>query len=124
MVDQKTCTCGSPRDSLRRAKGCGHEHNCQSIYRKLAGLQGTSVVLKVSLAFLLPILVFIISLAAFERTLEKMIIVKIPYGSAIWLQTILGFLFALSVTFVVMLVIKMINTCGEPVESEEFRKNR
>ncbi len=124
MVDQKTCTCGSPRDSLRRAKGCGHEHNCQSIYRKLAGLRGTSVVLKVSLAFLLPILVFIISLAAFERTLGKMIIVKMPYGSAIWLQTILGFVFALSVTFVVMLVIIVINICGEPVESKEFCENR
>lgn len=97
MVDQKTC------------KGCGHEHDCKAIYQKLADFQSTSVVFKVCRAFLLPILIFIISLAAFERALEKMI-------SAIWLQTILGFLFALSVTFVVVLVTKVI--------IKEFCKNR
>jgi hypothetical protein len=97
MVNQKTC------------KGCGHEHDCKAIYRKLASLQGTSVVLKASLAFLLPILVFIISLAAFERTLTGII-------NTIWLQITLGFLFALSVTFVVVLITKVI--------IKEFCKNR
>jgi len=97
MVELKTC------------RGCSHEHDCGAIYQKLASLQGTSIVFKVSLAFLLPILVFIISLAAFERTLVKMI-------NATWLQTVLSFLFALSVTFAVMLVIRVIN--------KEFCKNR
>jgi hypothetical protein len=97
MVNQKTC------------KGCGHEHDCKAIYQKLADLQGTSVVLKVSIAFLLPILVFIISLAAFELTLTSII-------NTIWLQITLGFLFALSVTFVVVLVTKVI--------IKEFCKNR
>ena len=103
-------------DNQKTCKGCSHEHDCQTIYRKLADLQGTSVVFKVCRAFLLPILIFIISLAAFEHALEKMIIVKMPYGSAIWLQTILGFVFALSVTFVVVLVTKVI--------IKEFCKNR
>jgi hypothetical protein len=96
-------------DNQKTCKGCGHEHDCQSIYRKLADLQNTSVVLKASLAFLLPILVFIISLAVFGRTLTGIM-------NTIWLRITLGFLFALSVTFVVVLVTKVI--------IKEFCKNR
>ena len=90
MGKQKTC------------KGCSYEHNCQEVYKRMADFQDTSIIFKVCLAFLLPILVFIISLAVFERTLTGII-------NTIWLQTTLGFLFALSVTFVVMLIIKVIN---------------
>jgi len=89
-------------DKQKTCKGCSYEHNCQNVYKRMADFQGSSIIFKVCLAFLLPVLVFIISLAVFERTLTKMI-------NTVWLQITLGFLFALSVTFVVMLIIKAIN---------------
>jgi len=93
MAQQKTC------------EGCNQKRNCQALYQKLAGFQGPSVVFKVIVAFLLPILVFIASIAAFERVLAEAI-------DTARLQTILSFLLALSVTFAVMLIIKVINGKG------------
>ncbi len=90
MVEQKFC------------QGCSQKHDCQDIYQKLANLKGPSVVLKVVVAFLLPILVFIASLAAFERMLAEAV-------NSEELLTALSFLLALSVTFGLMLIIKVIN---------------
>jgi hypothetical protein len=84
-------------------KDCIHENDCRAVYRKLISLSAAadSVVCKVGLAFLLPIIVFIISLAAFQQTLAEMIPTK-------RLLTILSFLLALSVTFVCVLIIRTI----------------
>jgi hypothetical protein len=73
---------------------CSQKHDCEEIYRKLGNIRGPSVVFNVVVAFLVPILVFILSLAAFEAILSK--------GA-------LSFLPALAVTFVMMLIIKAIN---------------
>ena len=89
MVEQKFC------------QGCNQEHDCQEINQKLANFKGPSVVFKVCLAFLLPILVFIASLAVSERVLAKAIDTK-------ELRTALNFLLALSVTFVCLLIIRTI----------------
>ncbi len=64
--------------------------------------QGPSVVLKAVVAFLLPILIFIASLAAFEGILARTIDIK-------ELRIALDFLSALSVTLAVILIIKVIN---------------
>jgi len=61
-----------------------------------------SVVFKVVVAFLLPMVVFIAVLAAFEAILANTIDSK-------EVQTALSFLLALSMTFAVVLVIKAIN---------------
>jgi len=98
-MDQRK-TCGEPVET--NCQGCSHKHNCQETYQKLANFKGFSVVLKVIVAFLLPIMVFIASLAAFERILAEAI-----YNRQ--LQTILSFLLALPVTFAVILFIKVIN---------------
>jgi len=89
MVQQNLC------------QDCSQAHNCQEIYQKLTGFKGPSVVYKTSVAFLLPMLVFIASLAALERILAGMIDTK-------WLQPALSFLLALSVTFVCLLIIRTI----------------
>lgn len=81
---------------------CNKERNCRQIYQKLANFKGRSLVLWAVVAFLLPIAVFVASLAAFERTLAETI-------SAKQVRTILSFLLALSITFIVMLIIKIIN---------------
>jgi hypothetical protein len=107
MVQQKNC------------QGCSQEHNCRMIFEKLAEVKGRSVIFKVSLAFLLPIIVFITSLAVFQQTLAEMIVAEMPYGSAKRLLTILSFLLALSVTFAVVLIIKVINKQFGKISSSE-----
>ncbi len=73
---------------------CSQRHDCQEIYRKLGNIRGPSVIFDVVVAFLVPILVFIVSLAAFEAILSK--------GA-------FSFLTALAVTFVMVLIIKAVN---------------
>jgi len=86
----------------RFCQECNQRHNCQEIYEQLGNTKSPSVALKVVAAFLLPVMVFIASLVAFERILAGVIDTK---GS----QTVLGFLLALSAALVCVLIIKAIN---------------
>lgn len=63
-----------------------------------------SVTLKVILVFLLPLIVFIVSLAVSERALAGII-------KAEGLQIILSFLLALLATFILVLITKVL--CGQ-----------
>ena len=80
---------------------CNQKHDCRDVYRQLGNSKGPLVVFKVVFAFLLPLVVFIAALAAFETILAKVINSK-------EVQTVLSFLLALAVTSVSILVIKMI----------------
>ena len=90
-------------------QGCHQKHRCQEVYEHLSKVEGPSVVLKVILAFLLPILVFIGSLAAFEEILAKVIHSK-------ELQTVIGSVLALVVSSAFVFIIRVIN--------REFVKNK
>ena len=90
MVEQKIC------------EGCKQKHDCQSIYRQLRDIKGPSVVVKVIVAFLLPLVVFIVSLAVFGEIFAKAI--KNQHA-----QTILSLVLALLVTFVCILIVRVIN---------------
>jgi len=81
---------------------CTQKHNCSSIYRQLGNTHSPSVVSKVLIAFVLPLLVFIISLGVFEEIFTKKI-------SGQNLQTILSLLLALLVTFFCILITRIIN---------------
>jgi hypothetical protein len=70
---------------------CSHQQKCQEIYEKLGNIRGPSVAFKAVVAFLLPILVFIASLAVFDAILGR---------------AGLSFVLALSVTFALILIIK------------------
>ncbi|MHC4462298.1 MAG: SoxR reducing system RseC family protein [Planctomycetota bacterium] len=83
MIEDKFC------------QDCNQRQNCQEVYQKLGKTKGPSVVFNTVAAFLLPILVFIASLAAFE---------------AIFGKAGLSFVSALSVTFVCILIIKAIKS--------------
>ncbi len=48
---------------------CSQRHDCREIYGKLGNAEGPSLTLRVILAFLVPVLVFIVSLWGFERGL-------------------------------------------------------
>jgi uncharacterized membrane protein YoaK (UPF0700 family) len=54
MSQQKSCN------------DCYQKHNCQEIYQHLGNAKGPSVASKAVIAFLLPLTVFIVTLAAFE----------------------------------------------------------
>ncbi|MFH1616208.1 MAG: hypothetical protein ABIG61_14120 [Planctomycetota bacterium] len=54
-------------------KGCGHHNHCQEIFERIAKAAGPSVAVKAFLAFLLPLLVFAVSLAGFGWLLEKLL---------------------------------------------------
>ncbi|MHC4632905.1 MAG: hypothetical protein ACYS9C_16790, partial [Planctomycetota bacterium] len=81
---------------------CDQKHDCQKVYEQLGNVKGPSVVFKVIVAFLLPIVVFIVSLAVFEKVLVKAVNTE-------ELQTLLSFLISLLITFVCILVVQVIN---------------
>ncbi len=89
-------------DQLKFCQQCNQRHKCQEVYRQLGKTEGPSVVFKVVVAFLLPLMVFIGALAAFEGILAGAINSK-------EMRTALSFLLALPVTFAVVLIIKVIN---------------
>ncbi len=77
---------------------CSHKKDCQEVYEKLGHAEGPSVVSNVVVAFLSPILTFIISLAVCQRILARAIEAK-------GLLTAVSFLLAVSVTSALVLVI-------------------
>jgi len=81
---------------------CSERHNCHEVYRQLGKVEGPSVVFKVVVAFLLPLMVFIAALAVFEKILAGVVNTE-------QLQTALVFLLAALVTFAFILIIKAIN---------------
>ena len=88
-------------EQQENCQGCEQRHRCQEIYQRLGEVKGPSVVSKVVVAFLLPMVVFIIVLAAFEQTLAKVISKK-------ELQTVCGLLSALAATSVCILITEVI----------------
>jgi hypothetical protein len=54
-------------------QNCYQKHDCQKVYRQLGEAQGPPITLKIIVAFLLPLVVFIVSLAIFEAIFSKAI---------------------------------------------------
>jgi len=90
MAEQKSC------------QGCDQKYTCQEIYQQLSNSRGPSVAFKTVVAFLLPLLIFIASLACFKGILARVTDAK-------ELRIALDFLLALSVTLVTILIIKVIS---------------
>jgi hypothetical protein len=90
MSEQKIC------------EDCKQKHDCRRIYEQLGGVEGPSVLVKVIVAFLLPLVVFIVSLAAFQEIFAKAI-------SSQRVQTAFSFLLALVVTFICILIVRVVN---------------
>lgn len=91
--------------------GCGQKKTCRDVYGRMGKTKGPNVAFKAMLAFLLPILVFILSLAGAEKLLER----RFEGG----MLTVLSFLSAFGVTFLLVLVIRAFrgpvqnNHCGK-----------
>jgi hypothetical protein len=81
---------------------CSQRRDCGQVYGKLGRIEGPSVVKKVVLAFLLPLVVFIASLAVFERMFRAV-------ASVGQTRSALSFASALLLTFICMLLVKVID---------------
>jgi hypothetical protein len=77
----------------RFCQDCAYKHDCKKLYQQLGSVKGPSVAGRVIVAFLLPVIVFIVALAAFEKILAGTVNNKEA-------QTALSFLPALSATFI------------------------
>ena len=88
--------------SQRFCQNCFQKHDCKRVYEQLGSTSGPSVVIKVILAFLLPLIVFIVSLAVFERVFAE----AIKNGRTL---IAVNLMLALLVTFVCILITRVIN---------------
>ena len=89
MIQEKIC------------QECGQKNECHAVYEQLGRAAGPSVVKKVVLAFLVPLVAFIGLLASFERILAGVIEAK-------GLRTGVSFLLAVLGTLGLVLAIKAI----------------
>ena len=80
---------------------CSQDHDCKSIYEHMGKTRGPSVAWKVFWVFLFPILVFIVSLCVFERSLAESITGEIPRGAV-------SFLIALGISFICVTVMSLV----------------
>lgn len=81
-------------------EGCTQAHDCREIYQQLGDNEGPSVAPKAVIAFLLPILVFVVALGSFSRLLTGVLAQRY--------QAFVAFVLALSVTVGSMLVARLI----------------
>jgi hypothetical protein len=94
---------------------CHQRHDCQEIYRRLGSAEGPSIAFKVIVVFLLPMVIFVASLAFFEFFFTDILGTTLKSSlsggsvSIQRLQTLLGFFLALFVTFICMFIIKTLN---------------
>ena len=83
----------------KNCQGCRYRHTCEEVYNKLGHSKACPVTLKIILAFLLPLIVFIASIALFERIFSRAL-------NAEWLVLILSLFTAVSITLVLASVVK------------------
>jgi len=77
---------------------CGHKDSCQEIYSKLGNEKGPSVLAAVLAAFLLPVLVFIVSLAAVKYAIARLVSgEELQTGLSVAAASVVAFLSVLAV---------------------------
>ena len=81
--------------------GCGHKDTCRQAYDKMGKAKGPNVAMKAIVAFLVPIGVFVGSLAGSQRLLGNRFA-----GHAL---TLVSFILASSITLLVVFVIRAVN---------------
>jgi len=98
MAEQKFC------------QDCKQKHDCQKVYQQLGDIQGPSVVIKVVVAFLLPLVVFIVVLAIFDKILSG-------FEMTADLQTVFSVAASLLITFICILIVRVVNRRISGLES-------
>lgn len=96
-------------------KDCQQQHDCREVYRRLGHATCPSIFRKVIVAFLLPLIIFIVSLAVLEKifaaTGQNVLSSSQDGGpaSARELQTAVSFFAALLITALCVLITRIIN---------------
>ncbi len=80
---------------------CPQGHDCKKAYEAIGRSKGPSIAIKVTFAFLIPLVIFIVLLAVFGRIFAGI-------TDSEGLQTVLGVLSAAVLTLVFMLIAKII----------------
>ena len=80
---------------------CSDKHSCSDVYEHLGKTKGPGIGFGVFIAFVVPIVVFIVSLTVFEKA-------SAGIAASEKLKTAIIFLLSLTTTALVMLVIKLI----------------
>ena len=83
-------------------RDCAQKHDCREVCRQLGEMKGPSVTVKVVIAFLLPLVIFIASLAAFQEVFSR-----VTDSQAA--QTGLSLLMALLVACICVLILSLTN---------------
>lgn len=84
-------------DKRKVCESCNQSRDCKELYGGLGAAEGPSVAWRAALAFLLPMVVFIVCLAAAERVLTE----AVKSGAC---RTAVSFALALPAAFVSVLV--------------------
>lgn len=87
-------------NDTKNCSQCNKKENCSQLYEKLGQSKGPNIAWKVIVAFLVPILVFILSLAAANQLFESKFEGK--------MLTVAAFLAASVVTLLVIVLIRAI----------------
>lgn len=85
----------------KNCQGCVQENRCKDIYEHLGKSEAPSVVWKVIIAFLLPLVVFSVVLTVFENILADSINTQV-------LRTVVSLSLAVAATLVFILIIRAI----------------
>ncbi len=85
----------------KNCQGCRYRHTCEEVYNKLGHSRASPVTSKVVLAFLLPLIIFIASIAFFKRIFSLAL-------NAEWLVIVLSLFTAVSITLILTLIVKKI----------------
>ena len=86
-------------------QNCHQKNDCQEVYRRMGSTECPPVFYKSVVAFLLPMIVFVVSVAIFEKILSGD---KFSHFSQN-LQTAISFFMALLVTAVFIVVFKLLS---------------
>lgn len=86
----------------KSCQDCYQKHDCQKVYEQLGHSDGSSIALRVVIAFLLPIVIFIIFLAISDKIFSGIDINE-------RFRTVLSFLLSLLVTFIYLLFAKFLD---------------
>jgi phosphoglycerol transferase MdoB-like AlkP superfamily enzyme len=104
-------------DEEKFCQECNQKHTCRQAFQQLGRMGGPSVVYKTIVAFLLPLIVFIFSLAILEKKLPNVIHIK-------KLQTLIAFLLASLATFVFVLIIRYFGLVRDGLRHKRNRQQQ
>ena len=96
-------------DEKEFCDNCNQKYKCNSIYHQLGNTKGSSVVVPVIIAFLPPLVVFIISLAIFEEIFTK---TMSNHPVQIALSTVSALLVTLSCILITRVINKRLTQIG------------